>query len=202
MKSILFSFYLILGAFSFSCEKNKGPSTYATPGEIPHLNPVQQTVHSAPVETERKGEFNTESYHLGVNQNSASHAEMAVDHANPANDQDGQIASRHENTPDGESDLTSSPRAEYPLANSNVPAFLARKCGSENEGEMGFNAKERKAYFCDGSAWVVTPGLHSNVKQALSKLDMKHVKGESFLCLKSKEGSYRCMKGESFRMSH
>jgi hypothetical protein len=202
MKLTLFSFCFILGAFSISCEKNKGSSNYSIPGEIPHPKPVQQAHNSAPVDSEGKGEFNTEAYHLGVNPNSAAHSDTAVDHQNPTNDQYGEVASRRETSPDGESNLASAPRVESPLENSNVPAFLARKCGSENEGEMGFNAKERKAYFCDGSAWVVAPGQHTNVKQALSKLDMKHVKDDSFLCLKSKEGAYRCMKGESFRMAH
>ena len=201
MKRISVSFYILLGAFSSACEKNKAQSDFSVSGEFPHSKTAQQNLATDHRE-EVKENLNSASEHLGFDSNAPAHSEVAETHQIEPNVQDPEVASQHESNTGNESDLTSASVAEAKPAGPRQPAFLARKCDEQNEGEMGFNAKEHKAYFCNGSSWVGVKGYQRNFQQALTKLDMNHVKGDSFLCVKSKEGAFRCMRGESFKNAH
>jgi hypothetical protein len=81
------------------------------------------------------------------------------------------------------------------------PAFLARECSSQNEGEMGFNAKEKRAYFCNGSQWVkLSKKLLKD--QNISGVNLETIHDQSFLCQKSEAGGFRCMKAATYKMAH
>jgi hypothetical protein len=204
MKRISLSFYILLAAFSSACEKNKTQSDFSVSGEFPHSKTAQQNLATDHREEEVKENLSSSSEHLGFDSNAPAHSEVAEAHLNEPKVQSPEVASQHESSAGNESDLTSASAAEAAPAPAGPkqPAFLARKCDEQNEGEMGFNAKEHKAYFCNGSSWVGVKGFQRNFQKALTKLDINHVKGDSFLCLKSKEGSFRCMKGESFKNAH
>ncbi|MEI8025548.1 MAG: hypothetical protein WCI18_04285 [Pseudomonadota bacterium] len=81
------------------------------------------------------------------------------------------------------------------------PAFLARECSSQNEGEMGFNAKEKRAYFCNGNQWVrLSRKLLKD--QNVSGVNLENMHDKSFLCQKSATGGFLCMKATTYKNAH
>jgi hypothetical protein len=82
-----------------------------------------------------------------------------------------------------------------------LPAFLARDCSAQNEGEMGFNAKEKRAYYCNGSQWVKLSKKLLK-EQSISGLNLENMNDQSFLCQKSSTGGFRCMKATTFKNAH
>ncbi len=81
------------------------------------------------------------------------------------------------------------------------PAFLARACSSQNEGEMGFNAKEKRAYFCNGNLWVRLSKKFLK-DQHISGVNLEDVDDKSFLCQKSAAGGFLCMKATTYKNAH
>ncbi len=81
------------------------------------------------------------------------------------------------------------------------PAFLARECASQNEGEMGFNSREKRAYFCNGSQWVRLSKKFLK-DQRISGVNLETMHDKSFLCQKSETGGFRCMKAATYKNAH
>lgn len=100
-----------------------------------------------------------------------------------------------------EADSENLPASTMVRSQKSQPAFLARDCSHQNEGEMGFNAKEKRAYYCNGSQWVKLSKKFLK-EQSISGVNLENINDQSFLCQKSISGGFRCMKGTTYKNAH